>query len=353
MVSNMYSAYGAEKMLLWLGHSLADDTNYDVEFVSLFDTMKTLEVGDNYVSHEFGIPTSGCAFKRYYNYFLKGYKKFNNLFKDNSYDYVVSFGQDSYYFLLLLRRKYRFKLVVSERIDPNACRKIVGFIRKKCYNLADKIVFQTQGAMSFYSQHCSSDVKIIPNPVDIPNEKWDVNKTRNIIINVGRLDIKQKRQDLLIKAFKEVLLYYPDYILQLCGDGNDRRKLELLVAKLGISDHVVFLGKVNNVNQYLLQARLFAFSSDYEGIPNVLMEAMALGMPVISTKCSPGGAELLITSGENGLLVEQGSEKELTNGMISLISNVTQSVKLAENARISMFYYSPAMIIQMWKNILC
>lgn len=352
IVSNTYSAYGAEKILLWLGHSLAEDGNYDVEFVSMFDKTRAPELGPQYISYNFGISDTGFKLTRYCKLFIKGYYFLTKHFKTNKYDYVVSFGQPSFYLLLFLRRWYRFKLVVSERLDPNACRKIIGFIRKKCYNLADKIVFQTQGAMSFYAQHCSNNVTIIPNPVDIPNEKWDVGKTRNIIINVGRLDVKQKRQDILIKAFKEFLFYYPDYVLQLCGDGKDRNKLESLVSKLGIEDHVIFLGKVNDVNHYLLQAKLFAFSSDYEGIPNALMEAMALGMPVISTRCSPGGAELLITSGENGILVERGCEKDLAESMVSLISNTEYAVKLAKNARSSMRYYSSTMIIQMWKNIL-
>lgn len=351
MVSNMYSAYGAEKMLLWLGHSLAKDTNYNVEFVSLFDTARSNEVGENNVSYEFGISNSGSIFRRYHNYFFKGYKKFYSLFKDNSYDYVVSFGQHSFYLLLLLKKKFGFKLVVSERNDPYAGKRIWSIFKRIAYKLADNVVFQTDGARSFYNLCDPKKTYIIPNPVTIPMEKWTLESVNKSIINVARLEILTKRQDVLIKAFRIFLTRHSDYVLELCGDGRDRECLYRLVLDLGIQDKVIFHGKVSNINEYLSHSRLFVFTSDSEGLPNALMEAMALGMPVVSTKCRPGGAELLIRSGENGILVNRGDEVTLAQVMCNLVEDDMKSISLGEKARVSMADYDPLSIIAKWKII--
>lgn len=353
IVSNTYSAYGAEKILLWLGRTLAEDEQYDIEYVSFFDENKSLEVGYHSVSHELKIPCQGSILRRYYNYFILGYKRLHGLFRNNKYDYVISFGQYSYYLLLSLRHKFGYKIILSERNDPYFSKPFVGVIKKKLYGLADKIVFQTIGARNFFLNCKEEKISIIPNPIDIPAEKWQIDKAKKSIINVARLNIYPKRQDLLLKAFKELLKTHSDYVLEFCGDGQDRALLETMVSDLGIKDHVFFYGKVKPIEQYLLAARVFVLTSDSEGIPNALMEAMALGMPVISTRCSPGGAELLIADHVSGILVDKGDAQNLFRSMSDLIDNPDVAVRLGENARSSMYEYNSDRIISMWKSILC
>lgn len=349
IVSDTYLAYGAEKIMLWLGRELSRDADFLVEFAAMFDKEKSEYIGNN-ISYLFGIDSNKPKYFRLFDYFVSGYLSLRQLFRNCKYDYVVSFGQHSYYILLSLRRIFGFKLVLSERNDPYAVKPFIAFLRKQFYKHADRIVFQTIGAKAFYTNCDREKTNIIPNPIEIPEAKWDIKKTTPSIINVGRLDIKQKRQDVLIKAFRQVVEKYPEAILELCGDGQDRVQLEDLSEKLGIRDRVIFHGKVTNVQDYLLKARVFVFTSDYEGIPNALMEAMALGMPVISTKCSPGGAELLIDSGINGFLVERGDVCGLVDKIIKIISDYNQAVNIGNKARISMAAYNTEEIIEKWKK---
>ena len=351
IISDSFIQYGAEKILLWLGHSLGQIQNNEVEFVSMFDTIREKGIDSLFPSHEFGISRKGIFIVRNYKYFTEGYKKLKTIFNHKKYDYVLSFGQKSYYILLILRNTYKFRIILSERNDPFHTKKIISHINKLLYNKADKIVFQTEGAKTFYNNLNNQNISIIPNPIEIPKEEWDLAFTNKSIINIGRLDIEQKRQDLLLNAFKKIQYKYPDYHLELIGDGKDKLKLELLAKNLGISDKVIFRGRVNNVNSYLLHASVFVFTSDYEGMPNALMEAMALGMPVISTNCSPGGAKALIESGENGLLVDCGDEASLYNAISELISNPEVAISYGRQARKSMLKYAPNIIFYKWNNL--
>lgn len=336
-------------MMLWLGHELSRDINFHVEFVAMSDKKPSPYIG-NYQSYQFGIDSNRSKYLNLLNYFVKGYLSLRELFDNHRYDYVVSFGQNSFYILLLLRKKYGFKLVLSERNDPYAARPLVASLRRKCYKNADRIVFQTIGAKTFYAGCTREKTHIIPNPITIPDAKWNIDKTTKVIISVGRLDIRQKRQDILIKAFKQVVESYPEFVLEFCGDGPDRALLESLSVDLGIRDKVIFHGRLTNVQDYLLMARVFAFSSDFEGIPNALMEAMALGMPVISTKCSPGGAELLIDSGRNGFLVERGDVSGFAGKIMEMLSDSSLSANMGKRARLSMEAYNAKEIITQWKD---
>ena len=129
-------------------------------------------------------------------------------------------------------------------------------------------------------------------------------------------------------------------------------KLRDLTAALKIGSFVVFHGNTSEIGEKLLNNELFVLTSDFEGMPNALMEAMATGMPVISTKCSPGGAETLIRDGFNGLLVERGDIQGLAVALSRMVDNSQFEIQLANNARNSMRDYSPEVIISMWEKIL-
>ena len=153
-------------------------------------------------------------------------------------------------------------------------------------------------------------VKVIPNPVPIPDiqkkaqaepiHEWFKNKNKPIVLSVGRLTM-QKNYTTLIKAFalvkKEV-----DARLVILGDGEERKKLELLVNELGINDSVSMPGFVDNPYAYMSRADVFVLPSLWEGFPNVLVEAMACNTPVIATDC-PGGSAEILDNGKWGVLV--------------------------------------------------
>ena len=140
----------------------------------------------------------------------------------------------------------------------------------------------------------------------------------------------QKNQKMMIRAFADVLKIHSDYELVIYGDGPSEMDLKSLIAELGISANVSLPGNVKNLHNSIKSAEIFVLSSEYEGMPNALIEAMCLGLPAISTKVS--GATDLIRHGQNGILVELDDQAGFTHAMLDLIENQELSAEISKNA---------------------
>lgn len=169
----------------------------------------------------------------------------------------------------------------------------------------------------------------IYNPVDIKSlltieEDYTFDKEFSDYFNIvtmGRLTY-QKGQWNLIYAIKDIVVQYPKVRLYILGDGELKNELEELVKKLELEEHVFFLGFISNAHKFLRQCDLFVLTSLFEGLGNVLLEAMALGLPVISTDCKSGPREIIAPNSniksvcENidverfGILVKQFSKEK-------------------------------------------
>ena len=152
-----------------------------------------------------------------------------------------------------------------------------------------------------------------------------------IIVTTGRLN-KHKNHSLLICAFKRIVAFFPDYRIIIYGEGPERLNDEILIRKLGLQEYVLLPGTTNNVPEKIYKASLYVLTSDFEGMPNSLMEAMALGLPCISTDCPCGGPRELIVSGKNGMLVPVGDEDALANAMKKLLNDERYAIELGKNA---------------------
>ena len=135
---------------------------------------------------------------------------------------------------------------------------------------------------------------------------------------------------MLIDAFSMVTDEFPEYRLVFCGDGNMREELLACCEELGLSKKVEFLGALTNVFECTKNAELFVLCSDFEGMPNALLEAMCMGLCVISTKVS--GATDVIKDGENGLLVDCGDALGLASAMRKMLADDDFRNKCADNA---------------------
>lgn len=228
----------------------------------------------------------------------------------------------------------RIPIVISERNNPwiMPWKKVTRLFRKIFYPLADGFIFQTEQAASFFSKRIQRKSIILPNPIDVSIlPKPILLNRRKEIVSVGRLE-KQKNFPLLIHAFSKFLLKHPDYKLIIYGDGSLRSDLHKLAEQMLPEGTYELPGKSNQILNKINGASMFVLSSDYEGMPNVLIEAMSLGIPVISTNCPSGGPKSLINDGYNGILVPVNDEKSLTEAMIKIASNNELSSKLSENA---------------------
>ncbi len=247
--------------------------------------------------------------------------------------------------------------IISIRNDPKIeyKNKVVYFLMKNLYKDVDCLVLQTNEAKNFFEKIVKDNNKlhVIPNPI---NEKFDVNtpyvgERDKTIVTVGRLE-KQKNQKLLIDAFKIASEKHNDYKLLLYGKGSLQKQLEEHCENNSLEDKVIFKGQVDNVKEEIYKAGMFVLSSDYEGMPNALMEAMALGLPCISTDCPCGGPRTLIQQNENGILVETNNVEQLSNAINMLIENRELSSKIGYSANKIKESYSVNVIAKKWLNVI-
>lgn len=216
----------------------------------------------------------------------------------------------------------------------------------------DGLVFQSEGARDFFDGSVKKKSVVIHNSVNVLQEKYPVPSVREKrIVNVGRLH-PQKNQKLLVDAFAKISKSFPDYKLEIYGDGELHDKLQKQIIDLGLKDRIVIYPSRKDLWDCIYKASLFVLSSDYEGMPNALMEAMALGLPCISTDCRPGGAKTLINEGENGYIVPLGDVDALAKKMEYMLSYKEDVERMAQNARHLQDTHSDKAIFDMWNKFL-
>lgn len=283
-----------------------------------------------------------------------GIKKFFSFIDKNFYDVYI--GIDLIPNLLLssakLANKTR-KVIISERNAPkytklNVLWKILRFF---LYAKADTIVFQTEDAKASYRRVISRKGVVIPNPLRKDMPYRDRHMICSEIIAVGRLN-QQKNYDLLLYAFKSVHEEYPDYILRIFGQGVEEEHLKMLSQKLGIQEYVIFEGYKEDINEWMKYSDIFVMTSKYEGMPNALMEAMAMGFPVISSDCPSGGPRALIKDHENGILFENDNLEQLIFRMKEVLGSEQLKEKLSMNAVKIREELDEDFIIHKWESML-
>lgn len=289
--------------------------------------------------------------KRYFKLFTEGLWKLYKLIRANKYEYVVSFAQTSLFLLVLLRFILRYKLVISERGDPNTNFGIFDKLRRYIFRFADKFVFQTPNARDCFPESIRRKSVVIPNPITIPPDGWDMANTKKAVVTFARFQISQKRHDILLEGFRLFHEKHPEYSLDLYGDGDDMDRVKSMVLEKDLSSSVFFRGRSTNVLHDLLSYRLFVITSDFEGMPNALMEAMAVGLPVISTDWRPGGVTSLIDDYVNGVIVPMQNPTALANAMEKVLSDEDKMVKMGRKARKSMERFDPKIIYKKWGEV--
>lgn len=256
-------------------------------------------------------------------------------------DVIISFLPEPSLRLMFMK-KISLKLrkistIISIRNDPAREYKnpLLRFVVRVLYKNIDGMVYQTNDAKKFFKDIIKTkNQAIIQNPVDegiLVKPKSDVDRN-DIIVSVGRLEA-QKNHEMLIRAFGKTLRNGEhDFALKIYGEGSRREFLRGLINDLGLQDKVFLEGQVDDVIRKLNEAKIFVLSSHYEGMPNALIEAMAMGLACISTDCPCGGPRMLIKNGENGILVRNKDEKGLARELIRLMGDAKLRKELANNA---------------------
>lgn len=270
--------------------------------------------------------------------FLYRIKNLRAFLKQEKPDILIAFAQKANYRALMATVGMKVPVIVSVRTNPylHYVSKSDKILIPLFYPRAAGNVFQTVGAKEFFAKRIQKKSRIILNPI---NDKYlDVPKPasrRNVVVQSGRL-VDFKNQLMLIEAFEKVHALHPEFQLEIYGgDSHDGTKelLEQSIARHKAEGYMFLMGASDALEKKLADAAVFAFSSDWEGLPNALMEAMALGLPVVATDCPCGGPATLIENEVNGLLVPIKDADAMAAGMIRLIEDRELAEKLGENAR--------------------
>lgn len=275
--------------------------------------------------------------------------------KQTKPDIVAAFARKANYRALTATIGFKMPVLISVRINP------IGnydFLSDKIqipilFRRAAGCVFQTPAQRDFFPDYITKKSRVILNPINpnfignpIPTER------EKAVVHSGRL-VDFKNQLMLIEAFCKVHEKHPDYVLKIFGpdsfDGT-KEKLEALIHEKQAESYVFLMGGSDKLEKDMIHGALAAYSSDYEGMPNVMLEAMALGLPVVATDCPPGGPAMVITPEENGLLVPVGDVEAMAAAINRLIENPEFAGKLGMAAAEIGKKASVELIASEWKQ---
>lgn len=305
---------GAERVVSLLANELC--VEHDINILMLNE-----KKSDYYIDPRVKLVPFNCVIDRehkglllkieiIYNELKRIYKycRFINKYKP---DAIISMLYTTNIIAILSNYYLKKRLIVSERNDPTQYSEIRQKIIKKLYPKAEVLVCQSKKVAQYFE---SKNTRVIYNPIVnlIQSEnKKNKNGGRIRVISVGRL-IEQKNHELLINAVHNLALSGIDCDLDIYGEGPLRNKLQQLINSFEMNDNIKLRGFSKSIKQKLRCYDLFVLSSNFEGFPNVMVEAMSCDLPVVSSNFATGIAEELISESVNGYLFNVGDE----NGLI-------------------------------------
>lgn len=276
--------------------------------------------------------------------------KLRKIIKQIQPDVVISFMAEPNFRTLIACAGLKCAKVISIRNDPNKeyPNALYRFLAKHLYKCADGVVFQTEEAREWFPKSIAQKSEIILNQVDKVFYDYVHKGERKGIVTTGRL-APQKNHNLLIDAFN-LIKDKTDENLTIYGEGELRDKLQKKIDELGLAERVFLPGNSDEVVKVVGSARLFVLSSDFEGMPNSLMEAMALGTPCISTDCPCKGPEMLSQGGKSCVLVPVGDKEKLAQSMLEVLSDEQKAESLSEQAKKRAEDFNPENVFCCWKK---
>lgn len=266
--------------------------------------------------------------------FIARYKKLRKIWKKEQPGVIVAFIGKNNFMALLTSMGLKIPVITSVRGEPmeEYYNTVLRLLSKSLMGLSAGLILQTSDAKEYFPKWMQKKSVILDNPLnpDFIDEYYDGERKKEIV-TVGRLD-SNKNQKLIIDAFSKIAGKFPDYNLILYGDGEDREFLSEYVKKSPYAGQIFLPGAIRNVKARIQKAKVFVLSSNTEGMPNCLLEAMALGIPSISTDCPCGGPRMLMEGKENGILVPVKDTDAMAKAMEQLLTDEELWEKCSKNA---------------------
>jgi GalNAc-alpha-(1->4)-GalNAc-alpha-(1->3)-diNAcBac-PP-undecaprenol alpha-1,4-N-acetyl-D-galactosaminyltransferase len=253
---------------------------------------------------------------------------------------------------VLLAKSLGVKVIVAEQISHTVkATEILRIIeRRLIYRWANALTVLTQSDFQFYNSYLQN-VSLVPNPACFPYDEAIIRR-RRVLLAAGRLNSwHHKGLDNLLGVFARVSIKYPDWRLQIAGTGDvGKAYLINLAQKLGIYEKVDFLGFRKDIDIVMRESEVFVLSSRYEGLGNVLIEAMSQGCACVSFDCMAGPSDI-IAHEVDGMLVEDQNLAALANTIDRMMKDAPLRARLSSAARDSALRYAPTKITEQWLHL--
>ena len=286
--------------------------------------------------------------------FLTRFRKLRNIWKREKPDVILSFIGKNNIMAILTSAGLRIPVAVSVRGEPREeyYSRGLRLLARYLFGMAAGVILQTKESLSFFPDAVRKKAVILKNPINpLFFRKRFEGEREKTVVAVGRID-ENKNHRMLIKAFAQIASEFPDYHLIIYGEGEKRAELRELTKDLNLEGRISLPGSVDNVVNAIYKTRVFVLPSNTEGMPNTLVEAMVLGLTVISTDCPCGGPAELIEHKINGLLTPVNDEKTLTENLHFVLSNLQISDEMGKRASITGEIYRPDKVFSEWENYL-
>lgn len=359
---------GAERVVSVIANAFAEQYNYNVSIAMLRKSNIAYQISDRiHLLYAADLPRNTFMTKlitglfRVYKRIRQGiYKKI--MVKLGKYDSIPKIDETAFYYLAKYAMPYRellkrnkdctafgflirsniamlmaakgtgVKTVFCERnnpVRPDMPQNLIK-IRDKIYHRCSSAVFQTEEEMAYYTG-IKGEKAVIPNPLkeNLPERNFGVRSHE--IVNFCRLS-SQKNIPILIDAFEMLLQDHPDYTLRVYGEGPEKDNLKAYIKEKHLEDKAFIEDFAKDIHERIKDAAMYVSTSDFEGLSNSMIEAMAIGLPTVCTDCDGGGARMMIEDHVNGLLVPKGDKQAVYHAMKEIVEDETLSDRLSKNA---------------------
>lgn len=320
---------GAERVIANLSN-LFSAKKYQIDIITIFGSRQDYQLDKNVKLHPIICKNSFRLLRPIERIFL-----IRKLIKEINPEVVISFLADVNIHTIFAMKGLKTKLIVSERNDPrrDPQQSWIRKIRDIVYRSVDGIVFQTLDAKEYFDKILSQKTKIeiIENPLKENLPFYEGKNGNREFITACRLN-PQKNLYLMLDSLKKVNEEGEACSLKIYGEGPLKEKLNKYILDNNLSSIVTLCGFEKNIHEKMKMAAGFIISSDYEGISNSMLEALAIGVPVIATDCPVGGARMYIKSGISGYLVPCRNVELLTKAIKDVLSDRKKAIQMGKNA---------------------
>lgn len=341
---------GAERVVVNLAEYFYQ-IGYRVYVVTKLRETEEYEISDGILRVIADLTEEEVSENRLQNFFGR-VKKLQNIWKEIRPDVIVSFIKKNNFMALASAKPLKIPVIVSVRSAPEReyAGKVYAALVRIMFAFADGIVLQTKDAMKYFPRYIRKKSVILPNSLNpaFIRPRF-TGERRKEIVTVGRIDTN-KNQKMLVEAFLDIAKDYPEWTCILYGDGEGKDAIAHCIKEHSEGASVILAGRQDRIQDKIYESSVFVLPSYCEGMPNALIEAMALGLAAISTDCPCGGPKDLIVDGVNGILIPVGDKEALKTALRKVMDSAKLREQLGVNAAQLADRLHPDKVNEMWKT---